>query len=291
MSRPLRLAVIQARTTRDIDANVAWTVKQVREAARQGARYVQTPENTNCLELDKTRLMSLLDTEADCRVLAQFRDAAREAGVWLHVGSMTFKVDGGKIANRALMIAPDGTVTARYDKMHMFDVDLANGESYRESHTYEPGQRAVLVETEFANVGLSICYDIRFPHLYRTLAKAGAEIITAPAAFTRQTGKAHWHVLQRARAIETGCFMVSAAQGGTHDSGRETYGHSIVISPWGEVLAEADDTPETLVVDIDLDAVATARTSVPALSHDKEFSLDVVKASTGTVDRLAGAAE
>ncbi|MBI1384171.1 MAG: carbon-nitrogen hydrolase family protein [Rhizobiales bacterium] len=273
-ARTLRVALAQQRATRDIAENLEITRRQVREAAAAGAQYVQTPECTNTLELDKQRLRASISDEAGCTVLAAFRDLARETAVWLHIGSMTFLEPDGRIANRSVLIAPDGRLVARYDKLHMFDVDLDGGESYRESHTYRAGGEAVVAEIGRATLGLTICYDLRFAYLYRALAQAGAEILTVPAAFTRQTGEAHWHVLLRARAIETGCYVMAAAQGGRHDSGRETYGHSLVVSPWGEVIAEAaGDEPGLVHATLDLSAVGIARGRVPALRHDRTFPL------------------
>jgi len=290
--KTLRIALIQQRAMRSIDDNLQLTVAQIRDAAAQGARYVQTPECTNCLELNKARLRAMIGTPDYCDFLRALRKVTAEVGVWLHIGSMTFNLPDDKIANRAVLIAPDGTVAATYDKIHMFDVDLDGGESYRESRTYAPGDTAVLVATDEFRLGLSICYDLRFPHLYRELAQAGAEMLAIPAAFTRQTGQAHWNVLQRARAIETGCFVCSAAQGGKHECGRETFGHSIVVNPWGEVVAEAGEEPCVLVADINLADVETARSRVPSLANNRQITLETVDArdargAGGNARRLA----
>ena len=201
------------------------------------------------------------------------RGLAAELGIWMLIGSIAVTLAGeDRLANRSVLIAPDGSVRARYDKIHMFDVEVGDGQSYRESRAYRPGERAVLAETEFGKLGMTICYDVRFPHLYRKLAQAGAGILTIPAAFTRVTGKAHWHVLVRARAIETGSFVIAPAQGGKHEDGRETFGHSLIVSPWGEVLAEkADDEPGVILADLDLDAVAIARRRIPSLGNDQDI--------------------
>ena len=274
----LPIALVQQRARRNVEENLELTITQVREAAASGARYVQTPECTNSLELDKTKLRAMISAQEECTFLATLRQTAKDTAIWLHIGSMTFNVPGGKIANRAILISPTGDVVARYDKIHMFDVDLDGGESYRESKTYCAGERAIMADTGAMRLGLSICYDLRFAYLYRAMALAGAEVLTIPAAFTRQTGEAHWQVLQRARAIETGCYVVSAAQGGTHESGRETYGHSIVVDPWGRVIAEAADEPTIVYAELDLSAVEKARTRVPALSHTRSVEVDVVSA-------------
>jgi predicted amidohydrolase len=269
----LRIAAVQMRSGREVDANVAAAEALIREAAAAGARYVLTPEMTNLLERDKKALMGKISEEAGCAALARFRALAAELGIHLHVGSLALKRADGGLANRGFLIAPDGAVAASYDKIHMFDVDLANGESWRESATYRPGEAAVVADLPEIRLGLTICYDLRFPHLYRALAKAGAGLLAVPAAFTRQTGEAHWHVLLRARAIETGAFVIAAAQAGRHEDGRETYGHSLIVDPWGAVLAEADRAPGILVADIDPEAVATARGRIPALEHDRPFAM------------------
>lgn len=273
MPTSFKAALVQLRTSRDLSANIAMSSDLIREAAAGGAQYVQTPENTNIMELKRSRLLDILGDSSDTSTIDAFRSLAAELGIWLHLGSIVVRLPGDKTANRAVLINPQGVVMATYDKIHMFDVDLAGGESYRESKAYEAGDCAVAADLPWGRLGLSICYDLRFPHLYRALAQAGADILAIPAAFTRQTGEAHWHILQRARAIETGCYVLSAAQGGTHESGRETYGHSIAIAPWGEVIAELGEDPGVLYADIDLAAVAEARARIPALSHDRPFTL------------------
>jgi hypothetical protein len=264
---------VQLRAGRNVGANIDAAAKLVREAKSLGAEYVQTPEQTSLMELDRASLFAHIVEEERDPALAAFRELARELNVHLHVGSLAVKVSPDKAANRAFFIDPTGQIVGRYDKIHMFDVNLANGETYRESNTYRPGEMAVVVATPFCRVGLSICYDVRFPALYRALAEAGAEIITVPAAFTKQTGEAHWHLLLRARAVETGCFVLAAAQGGHHENGRDTFGHSLVIDPWGRIVAEAGIEPGVTIADIDLAQVAEARRKIPALEHGRRFEI------------------
>lgn len=263
-----KAACVQMRATRDQQRNCDDAVAMIREAAAAGADYVQTPEITNLVERDTARLRAIVETEENHGVLAGLREAARTERIWLHIGSLSVKADE-KIANRGYMIAPDGEVAARYDKIHLFDVDLPNGEKWRESATFSGGESASVVETPWGPFGMTICYDVRFPYLYRAEAEAGAVLLTAPACFTRQTGEAHWQVLQRARAIENGCFMVSAAQAGQHEDGRVTYGHSIIVDPWGRVLAEAGDEPGVIMAEIDLALVEDARARIPTLRHTR----------------------
>ncbi|MAN45653.1 MAG: carbon-nitrogen hydrolase family protein [Alphaproteobacteria bacterium] len=269
----LRAACIQMRSGVEVAPNIAHASQMIREAAGQGAQLIATPEMTNLLDIRPGMARPKLMAEVDDPALAALRALAEELAVWLLIGSIAVTVEGeDRFANRSILIAPDGSIRARYDKIHMFDVEVGDGQSYRESRAYRPGERAVLAETDFATLGLSICYDVRFPHLYRKLAQAGAGILTIPAAFTRVTGQAHWHVLVRARAIETGSFVIAPAQGGTHEDGRETFGHSLIISPWGEVLAEkADDMPGILLADLDLDAIAKARTRIPSLGNERDI--------------------
>ena len=257
--------------------NLADASELIREAAGQGASFVATPEMTNILEPDRPRLRSLAKSESEDASVAAFSVLAQELGLWLNVGSLALQGPGEKLVNRSLLFTPDGAIAARYDKIHLFDVDLPTGESLRESHAYDGGAEAVLVETPLGSIGLTICYDMRFPHLYRALAKAGAKLFTVPSAFTVPTGQAHWHVLLRARAIETGSFLLAAAQGGKHESGRETYGHSLIVSPWGEVLAEAGSEPGIVIADLDLTLADLARARIPALVHDRAMSLTVLK--------------
>jgi predicted amidohydrolase len=270
----IRVACVQLRSGRDPIRNLAATEALVRDAAAAGAVYIQTPEMTNVLVRSRDELFAKISPEGADPTLERMRAVARELGVTVHIGSIAIRRDDGKIANRAFVIAPDGSVLARYDKIHMFDVDLANGESWRESATYTPGTEAVLVEAAGLRVGLAICYDVRFPHLFRRYAHAGADMITAPAAFTRQTGEAHWHVLQRSRAIENGAYLASAAQGGLHEDGRETFGHSIIVDPWGRILAESDGAePGFIVADVDPAEAAAARARIPALRNERPFDL------------------
>jgi predicted amidohydrolase len=270
-------ALIQMRSGLDMARNVQDAAELIRQAKSSGAELVATPEMTNILEPDRARLRALANPEAEDESAARFSELAKELGIWLNIGSLALKGTGGKLVNRSLLYAPDGTAVARYDKIHLFDVDLPTGESMRESHAYEAGSSAVLVEAAIAPIGLTICYDMRFPHLYRELAKAGAKLFTVPSAFTVPTGKAHWHVLLRARAIETGSFVLAAAQGGLHESGRETYGHSLIVSPWGEVLAEAGTDPGVVMAEIDLVEADQARSRIPALRHDRQVNLEILK--------------
>jgi len=267
----LRVACAQLRTGIEIVANIDHASALIRDAAGKGARFIATPEMTNLLDIRPGMARPKIVAESDDKTLAALRALADELGVWLLIGSIAVAVEGeDRLANRSVLIAPDGSVRARYDKIHMFDVEVGDGQSYRESRAYRPGERAGLAEAEFGVLGMTICYDVRFPHLYRKLAQAGAEILTIPAAFTRVTGQAHWHVLVRTRAIETGSFVLAPAQGGKHEDGRETFGHSLIVSPWGEVLAEkADDEPGVIVADIDLDAVTKARGRIPSLGNDQ----------------------
>jgi predicted amidohydrolase len=228
---------------------------------------------TNIMELKRERLLAAIVAEEADRSLAAFRELARKLAIHLHVGSLAIKLPGERAANRSFLIGPDGEVVARYDKIHMFDVDLANGESYRESRNFRPGERAVAADLPWGRLGLTICYDLRFPALYRALAESGSSMLAIPAAFTRQTGEAHWHVLVRARAIENGSFVFAAAQGGRHENGRETYGHSLVVDPWGNVLAEAGTEPGIVLAQVDPAAVAAARGRVPSLQHGRRFEM------------------
>ena len=268
-----KAAMIQLRVGLEPAVNIDATVKLIGEARAAGADYVQTPEMTNILAAKREQLFAkIVDEDAD-PALAAFRDLARTLGVFLHIGSLAIKVSAEKAANRGFLIDPQGNIAARYDKIHMFDVDLANGESYRESNNYRPGESAVLSDLPWGRVGLTICYDLRFPALYRALAEAGATMLAIPSAFTQQTGEAHWHVLNRARAIENGCFVLTAAQGGKHENGRETFGHSLIVDPWGRILAEGGTEPGIVMAEIDPAAVATARARIPSLQHGRRFDI------------------
>ena len=272
------------RSGRDPVANRDAAVALVREAASRGAHFVQTPEMTSLVERSRAALFEKVGPEETDVTLAGLRDVARETGTVVHIGSLAIR-NGDKVANRAFLIDREGDITARYDKVHLFDVDLPSGESWRESNTYTGGDEAVLAETPWGLLGVTICYDVRFPALYRALAEGGARMLTAPACFTRQTGEAHWHVLHRARAIETGSFMISAAQGGTHEDGRETFGHSVIVDPWGRVLADGTAEPGLVMAEIDLSLVADVRARIPTLKHGRPFT---VKIAHGT-PRLAAA--
>jgi predicted amidohydrolase len=282
-----KAAAVQMRSGTSVDRNAADMERLIREVAAQGATYVQTPEMTGALLRDKeARAASFVSEDRDL-VVSTARRLASELGIFLHIGSTAILRADGKIANRALLFSPEGKTLASYDKIHMFDVDLDNGESWRESAAYEPGTQAVVSEVNGAKLGFAVCYDLRFPQLFRSEALAGAEVLTVPAAFTRQTGEAHWHVLLRARAIENGAFVIAAAQGGLHEDGRETYGHSLIIDPWGRVLAEANhDEPGVIVAEIDPSQSAAARRKVPNLKNAREFSVRVA----GSDVNLRGAA-
>ncbi|MFG1347951.1 carbon-nitrogen hydrolase family protein [Xanthobacter autotrophicus DSM 431] len=284
LSGTLRVALVQLRSGREPAANLEAASALVREAAREGARYVQTPEVTNLMELDRQVLFGKLKEEEADETLKAFRDLARELGIFLHVGSLALKVAETKAVNRAFLLSPEGEIVARYDKIHMFDVDLGNGESYRESSAYRPGERAILADLDGIRLGLTICYDLRFPSLYRALAEGGASVLTVPSAFTRPTGEAHWHVLLRARAIENGAYVLAAAQGGKHENGRETFGHSLVVDPWGRVIAEGGTDPGVILAELDLKEVASARARVPSLSNGRRFEI----AEPGQVSHLSG---
>ncbi len=266
-----RAACIQMRSSRSVTDNCRAVEDLVRQAASAGAHYVQTPEMTTLLERKRTALMEKVRSEADDPALRQLRALAAETGIWLHIGSIAVLLDDGRVANRGYLIAPDSTIAARYDKIHMFDVDLPGGERYRESGTYRPGDRAIIADLPWARLGMTICYDLRFPDLYRQLTRSGAGILTAPSSFTRQTGAAHWHLLLRARAVENGCFMIAAAQAGDHEDGRKTYGHSLIVDPWGDILAEAGEEPGIIVADIDPARIDAMRQRIPALANERSF--------------------
>jgi predicted amidohydrolase len=266
-----KAACVQLRSSDDVAENIRGTVALVREAAARGATFIATPENTTLMAPDAGAKLESSFDEAHDPALPVFSALAKELKVWLLIGSLAIKVSDTKTANRSFMIAPDGNITAHYSKIHLFDVTLAGGESYRESNTVAGGNEAVVADTALGPIGLSICYDVRFPQLYRRLAKKGAFLFTVPSAFTVPTGQAHWHVLLRARAIENGAFVIAPAQGGLHANGRKTYGHSLIISPWGEVLAEAGTDPGVIVAQIDPAHSAQARAKVPNLQHDRDF--------------------
>jgi deaminated glutathione amidase len=268
-----RAGLIQMRSGRRPEANLDAARTLIAEAKAAGADYVQTPEMTNIMEIRREILFATIVGEENDICLAAFRDLARAHKLYLHVGSLAIKASPDKAANRSFLVDPQGEIIARYDKIHMFDVDLANGESYRESRNFRPGELAVSVDLPWGRLGLTVCYDLRFPALYRALAEAGSSFISIPAAFTRQTGEAHWHVLNRARAIENGCFVLAAAQGGTHENGRETFGHSLVVDPWGRVLAEGGTEPGLIMAEIDPAEVMAARGRIPSLQHGRRFEI------------------
>jgi predicted amidohydrolase len=268
-----RVGLIQMRSGRTPHANADAAVKLIGEAKAAGADYVQTPEMTNIMEVKREALFAALAPEESDASLAAFRDTARTHRLWVHVGSLALKVSADKAVNRSLLIDPRGEIAARYDKIHMFDVDLAGGESYRESRSYRPGEIAISTDLPWGRLGLTICYDLRFPALFRALAEAGASFLAIPSAFTRQTGEAHWHVLMRARAIENTCYVLAAAQGGRHENGRETFGHSLVIDPWGRVVAEGGTEPCVVMAEIAPADIVTARTRLPSLQHGRRFEV------------------
>jgi predicted amidohydrolase len=267
-----KAGLIQMRSGLDPKINLAAALAAIEEAKRAGADYVLTPEMTNIIA-KRERLMATIAEEELDPTLAALRDAARKLSIYVHIGSLAVKAAPDKATNRSFLIDRAGEVIARYDKIHMFDVDLANGESYRESRTYRPGELAVVADLPWGRLGVTVCYDLRFPALYRALAEAGASFFSIPSAFTVQTGEAHWHVLLRARAIENGCFVFAAAQGGTHESGRETFGHSLVVDPWGQILAEGGTEPGVILADIDPAQVAAARARIPSLHHGRRFEV------------------
>jgi predicted amidohydrolase len=270
--RKIRTACVQLRCGEDVAENVRDALALIREAHKGGAQFIATPENTNLMAADGGAKLEKTFAENEDRALPQFAQLAEELGIWLLVGSLGIKVSPDKTANRSYLIGPSGRISARYDKIHLFDVNLPSGETYRESNTVAPGGQAVVASLPWGRIGLSVCYDLRFPQLYRTLAKSGAEILTVPSAFTETTGKAHWHVLLRARAIENGCFVVAPAQGGTHANGRKTYGHSLIVGPWGDILAEAGTEPGIVAAELDLAEIGAARARLPSLHHDRPFS-------------------
>jgi predicted amidohydrolase len=271
----VKVAALQMRSGTGIGRNVEEFDRLVRQAAGKGAAYVQSPEMTGALVRDKASLLAMLKPEAEDPIAQRAAELARELGIHVHVGSTAIALAGGKVANRGFIFGPEGGRVATYDKIHMFDVDLDNGESWRESATYQPGAASAVVDLPFARLGMAVCYDLRFPQLFRAQAMAGCEVLTVPAAFTRQTGEAHWHVLLRARAIENGAWVIAAAQGGRHEDGRETYGHSLIADPWGRIVAEAaHDEPGVVVAEIDPTASVEARRKIPNLKNAREFRVE-----------------
>lgn len=268
-----RIGLVQMRSGRVPQANLDAAAKLIGEAKRAGADYVLTPEMTNIMDNKRERLFAAIVEEENDSSLQAFRELARSLAIYLHIGSLAIRVSPDKAANRSFLIDPQGKIVARYDKIHMFDVDLDGGESYRESENFHSGEIAILTDLPWGRLGLTVCYDLRFPALYRALAEAGATFLAVPSAFTQQTGEAHWHVLLRARAIENGSFVFAAAQGGKHENGRETFGHSLVVDPWGRVLAEGGIEPGIVIADIDPAEVATARARIPSLQHGRRFEI------------------
>ena len=270
----MRVAAIQMRSGLTPEENLPVLNTLVREAASLGATYIQTPEMTGAMQRDRLVFAENLKLQHDDLIVRAASKLAKELAITLHIGSTAILRDDGKIANRAFVFAPNGSLQATYDKIHMFDVDLPNGESWRESATYTPGTEAVIADVGGVKLGLAICYDLRFAELFRTYAENGAHILALPAAFTQQTGEAHWHVLLRARAIETGSFVVAAAQGGTHDDGRRTFGYSLIIDPWGRIIAEKNNAePGVIIADLDLAMVADARARIPNLKNRRAINV------------------
>jgi predicted amidohydrolase len=267
----LHVACIQMRSSDDIDGNIATASALIRQAKAEGAEFAATPEMTSLMDQRKGALAAKIVEEADDRALKAFRALAVETGMHLLIGSMATRVGPDICANRSFLIAPSGEIKARYDKIHMFDVQVGDGQNYRESRDYRPGTKSVVTDLDGIKIGLSICYDVRFPALYRALAQAGAQILCVPAAFTRVTGEAHWRALLVARAIENGAFVIAPGQGGRHTDGRETFGHSLIVGPWGDIIAEGGTEPGVVGAVIDIDRVAEARGRIPSLTHDRSF--------------------
>lgn len=282
---PFVAAMVQMRTGLLPGPSFEQAAELIREAALQGADYVQTPEVSNMMQVNRAALFEHLADQNDDVSLKGYRDLARELKIHLHIGSLALRATPERAVNRSFLLGPNGDILASYDKIHMFDIDLGNGESYRESANYQPGDTAVITDLPWGRLGMTICYDVRFPSLYRALAEAGAMFLAVPSAFTKKTGEAHWHTLLRARAIENGCYVLAAAQGGTHENKRETYGHSLVIDPWGTVIADSgNDEPGVVIATIDPAQVAKVRKNIPSLQHGRRFGINDPKVSGS--DRL-----
>jgi len=266
-------ACVQLNSQRDLEANLLIIRDLVRAAAARGADFITLPECAGAMEPNPERARAHTPTEDMHPGLPMIEGLARDTGAWILVGSFGVKLPTSRIANRSYLFDPAGRVVATYDKIHMFDVDIGDGQTYRESATYEAGSCGVVADLPWGRLGLSICYDVRFAYLYRALAQAGAAFITVPAAFTKVSGEAHWHVLQRARAIETGCYVIAAAQCGTHAEGRRTFGHSLIVDPWGKVLADGGEEVGVITAEIDPAEVAEARQRIPALTHDRDIRI------------------
>ena len=267
-----KVALVQMRSAMEPKANLGAALAAIEEAKSAGADYVLTPEMTNIIAKRERLMATIVDEERD-PTLAALREAARKHSLYIHIGSLAIKASPERAANRSFLIDRRGDVVARYDKIHMFDVDLAGGESYRELHSYRPGDLAVVADLPWGRLGVTICYDLRFPALYRALAESGASFLSIPSAFTKPTGEAHWHVLMRARAIENGCFVFAAAQGGRHESGRESFGHSLIVDPWGQILAEGGTEPAVILADVDPAQVTAVRSRIPSLHHGRRFEV------------------
>ena len=284
MGESFRVACVQVNAGDEMAENLARAAKLIREAHAAGADFVATPENVSMMTSGRDNAFAKAAPEASHAALAAFRALSRELGIWLLVGSLSVRLEGGRdergargqdaprLANRSFLLDRQGAIVGRYDKIHMFDVNLSSGQSYRESESFRPGAAAELVDTPWGRLGMTVCYDLRFAHLYRALAQAGARFLAIPSAFTRVTGEAHWHVLQRARAIETGSFVIAPAQCGSHVGGRQTFGHSLIVDPWGEVLADGGESPGVVIAEIEPARVRESRARVPALTHDRAFS-------------------
>src|SRR6201996_2591974 len=286
--RSFTAAMVQMRTGLLPEPSLEQGIKLIRQAVSRGADYVLTPEVSNMMQLNRKALFEHLASEEDDLSLKAYRALAKELNIFLHIGSLALRFSEDKAVNRSFLIGRDGAILASYDKIHMFDIDLPGGESYRESANYQPGETAVISDLPWGRLGLTICYDVRFPALSRALAESGASFLTVPSAFTRKTGEAHWHILLRSRAIETGCFVFAAAQAGTHENKRETYGHSLIISPWGEILAEGDVEPGIIMAEIDPAKVETARRAIPSLQHGRRFGVADPKAGPDHLHLVRG---
>jgi predicted amidohydrolase len=268
-----RAGLVQMCSGREAERNIADACALIREAAAKGAEFIATPEMTNILDTDRERVAAIVQTEGEDRAPRAFSQLARDLGVHLLIRSLALRSEQQKLVNRSLLFSPEGEVLARYDKIHMFDVDLSEGHSFRESKAYNAGHRAITADLPWGRLGLSVCYDVRFPGLYTLLTKAGSYLLSVPSAFTKLTGEAHWHVLLRARAIENGAFVLAPAQAGRHECGRESYGHSLIIGPWGEVMGDGGKAPGIVPAEIDLRLAMKARRRIPALSHARRFGL------------------
>ena len=284
MTTTFTVACVQTNSARDVEPNIEMASQLVRRARDAGAELILLPEIVNLFEPRKALALEKARTQDEDPALAAFRALAVDTGAWLLIGSLVLKRDDEMLANRSFLVAPDGAIAAQYDKVHMFDVEVGDGQTYRESAAYAPGARAVVIAAPWGRLGMTVCYDVRFPYFYRSLAQAGAELISVPSAFTHVTGSAHWHVLLRARAIENGCFVLAPAQCGEHAEKRRTYGHSLIIDPWGEVLADGGEDVGFITANIDLSKVARARRKIPSLTHDRSIEEMEVYPAPGEAD-------